>query len=94
MKRRKRWTHNKCPICLREVEDNDYILSCKGKAARKSWKNSVQQLIDKLEELDTEPFICIVIKDRLMIWPKVPKDKFKYHALPKEILIALESQDR
>ena len=74
MKRRKRWTHNKCPICFREVEDSDHMLSCKGKAARTTWKESVQQLLDKLEELDTEPFICIVIKDRLMPWPKVPRE--------------------
>jgi len=80
MKIRKRWTHNKWHICLRKVEDNDHVLSCKGKAARNSWKNSVQQLIDKLEELDTEPFIYIVIKDRLMSWPKLPKEKLKYDA--------------
>ena len=94
MKRRKRWTHNKCPICFREVEDSDHVLSCKGKAARTAWKDSVQQLVDKLEEIDTEPFICIVIKDRLMSWPKVPKEKFKYDTLPKETRIALDSQDK
>ena len=94
MKRRKRWTHNKFPICLSEVEDNDHILSCKGKAARKSWKNSVRQLIDKLEELDNEPFICIVIKDRLMSWLKIHREKFKYDALPTETRISMESQDR
>ena len=44
--------------------------------------------------MDTEPFICIVIKDRLMSWPKVPKEKLKYDALPKETRIALESQDK
>ena len=94
MKRRNKWTHNKCPICFREVEDSDHVLSCKGKAARTAWKESVQQLVDKLEEIDTEPFICIVIKDRLMSWPKVPKEKFKYDTLPKETRIALESKDK
>ena len=43
MKRKKRWTHNKCPICLREVEDNDHVLIYKGKAARKNLKKSVQE---------------------------------------------------
>jgi len=27
---------------------------------------SVQELIDKLEEIDTEPYICTVIEERLM----------------------------
>ena len=43
---------------------------------------SVQELIDKLEEIDTEPYICTVIEEQLMNWPKVPKEKFKYGALP------------
>ena len=66
MWRRKEWNHNRCPICLKEEEDNDHILNCKSKPARSAWKKSVKELIEKLEEIDTEPFICIVIEERLM----------------------------
>ena len=76
MKRRKRWNHSICPICLKKQEDNDHFLNCKGKSARKTWKLAVQELIEKLEEIDTEPYICTVIEERLMNWPKVPKKKF------------------
>ena len=72
----------------------DFSKSFNGKLSLTTWKNSVQQLLDKLEELDTEPFMCIVIKDRLMSWPKVPKEKFKYDALLTVTRIALESQDK
>lgn len=55
---------------------------------------SVQELIDKLEEIDTEPYICTVIEERLMNQPKISRGKFKYDALPKITRIALESQDK
>ncbi len=53
MIRIKIWNHNKCPIYLREQEDNDHLLNCKGKSASKAWKLALQELIDKIEEIDT-----------------------------------------
>ena len=94
MKRRKRWNHSICPICLKEKEDNIHLLSCKGKSDRKTLKLAVQELVEKLEEIDTEPFICTVMEERLMNWSKVPKEKFKYDALPIPTRIVLESQDK
>ena len=50
-------------------------------------------VIDKLEEIDTEPYICSIIEDRLRTWPRQPKEHFIYDPLPKKTRLAMISQD-
>ena len=54
----------------------------------------VNNLIYKLEEIDTEMPIFMVVEDSLMNWKKIPKEKYRYNALPRETRIALDSQDK
>ena len=93
MKRRQQWTQDRCPLCLTALEDSDHILKCKAKTAKDTWRQAVKELIDKLEEINTEPYICEVIEQRLISWPRRPKESFKHDPLPRATRVALLSQD-
>ena len=94
MKRRGMWIHDRCPVCLTAREDNDHIMTCKAPKARSTWRKAVSDLIEKLEEIDTEPFICEIIGQRLLNWPKPPKEFFKHDAVPEITRVALNAQDK
>ena len=93
MRRRGDWITDRCPQCFTALEDNDHILNCPSSNARKTWKLAVKELIEKLEEINTESYICEVIEQRLLTWPKPPRELFTYDPLPKETRIAMISQD-
>ena len=93
MQRRGKLQHANCPRCLTKLEDSAHVLICRDKRARITWKLAVQELISKLETIDTDPAICHVIKNRLLLWPKVPKEQFKYEPISKAIRWALRAQD-
>ena len=95
MARRKEWNSPNCPICFKRIEDSDHVLTCKNKAVKSQWRKSVDELIAHLEEKNTEPNICLIIKDRLIAWQNIDKlDKFPYVEMPLETRIAMETQDR
>ena len=93
MKRRGKWDHDKCPVCLVERETSDHILLCKDRRARNKWKEGVAILLENLDKMNTEPYIYRIIENRLLAWPRETYHKFKYDEMPLRTRQAMEAQD-
>ena len=93
MRRRGDWNHDKCPICLMEIETNDHVLLCKDRRARNKWKEGVATLLESLEKMNTEPCIQRIIENRLLAWPRETHHKFIYDEMPGITRQAMEAQD-
>ena len=93
MKRRQQWTQDRCPLCLTEEENSDHLLKCKARSAKETWRQAVKELITKMEEVNTEPYICEVIEQRLLSWSKRTRESFRHDPIPRATRIALHSQD-
>ena len=93
MLRRGEWSHDTCPICLRERETNNHVLLCKDKRAKDKWKEGVSNLLESLDNMNTEPFIYKIIENRLLSWPKMRYHKFRYDPMPPLTRQAMEAQD-
>ena len=95
MARRKEWPSPKCPVCFKKIETSTHVLSCRNREMRNQWKQAVNKVVESLEDLDTEPNIGLIIKDRLLNWPHQTRfSKFDFTAMPLETRIAMDTQDR
>ena len=95
MARRKEWDAPMCPVCFRKSEDSDHVLRCRAKEVKTQWEKAAEELINQLEEKNTEPNICLIIKNRLLAWQNNTRlDKFTYVGMPLETRVAMETQDR
>lgn len=65
MKRRKEWTHDKCPLCLAPNETVTHVTACRDPRARLQWTCSMDLLGVALAKAKTDPSIITVIQLRL-----------------------------
>jgi hypothetical protein len=68
MKRRKQWTHSKCPRCEYTVEDSEHVLKCKGSGAKEQWEQALTQVEKWMKDKQTDPNIIRAIILGLKAW--------------------------
>ena len=68
MKRRKEWTHDKCPVCGAQDENNHHVMMCQAVSSRATWTKSLQNLGKWMSEVETDPTIKKHILNLLEAW--------------------------
>jgi hypothetical protein len=94
MFRRKEWEHDRCPRCDAENEDSNHIFRCPAPSAHQQWKESLDSLEVKLEDLWTHPDISRIIMAKLRAWPHSDGLSFRGLGLDKTVLAAGAYQDQ
>lgn len=68
MKRRKQWTHSKCPRCSHAMEDSEHVTKCQGPGATEQWEKSIMELEEWMKKNKTDRNIIRAISQGLNAW--------------------------
>jgi hypothetical protein len=68
MKRRKEWSHAKCPRCDHQEEDAEHVLRCQGSGAKEHWETSIEELAKWMRSQQTAPAITNAVCEGLNAW--------------------------
>jgi hypothetical protein len=68
MKIRKEWTHDKCPLCLKDNETNDHVLLYQDSRALQHWEIIPAKLNNNLQNMTTATTIQRTIMRKLHNW--------------------------
>ena len=70
MKKRKEWTHDKCPLCFVNDENNEHVLKCDDPRAIAHWEKLEEKLTKDLKTMQTAPAIRRTIMRKLYNWKR------------------------
>lgn len=70
MKKRKEWTHDKCPLCFANDENNEHVLKCEDPRAIAHWEKLEEKLTKDLKTMQTAPAIRRTIMRKLYNWKR------------------------
>jgi hypothetical protein len=93
MRRRKEWTHDRCPRCLAPDEDAFHVVACRDPRARSHYRKAVDTSCATLDSLGTDSDIVLLFKSRLLSWGTPQARNFAYYPLSTTIRKALLAQD-
>ena len=93
LKRRREWSHDLCPWCLKDNETCLHVLQCPADSARTQWEKAIEELEDTLVTQRTNPAIITVWKPRFLGWQDHKRFPFSQFSLGETTHRAIKEQD-
>jgi hypothetical protein len=94
MRRRKEWTHDRCPHYLAPDEDAFHIDACRDPRDHSHYRKAADISCATLDSLGTDSDIVLLFKSQLLSWGTPHQARnFAYYPLSTKIHKALLAQD-